>query len=144
MGAAYDALADEMKQRVGGLRALHDANHRYGRTQNAEAMLKRTAEFPPASHPLVIRHPATGRKCLYLSEGYTSAVEGLPAAEGAALLKELCEHVQRSEFQYRHAWSPGDLLIWDNRSTLHHANFDYALPQRRLMRRATVAGESLG
>jgi taurine dioxygenase len=144
MGAAFDALPEEMKQRIDGLRAIHDVNYRYGRTQNAENMLKRTVEFPPVSHPLVIRHPATGRKCLYLSEGYTSAIEGLPEAESAALLKQLCEHAQRPEFQYRHSWSPGDLLIWDNRSTLHHANFDYALPQRRLMRRATVAGESLG
>jgi taurine dioxygenase len=144
MAAAYDALPEATKQRIDGLRALHDVNHRYGRTETAQDMLKRTAQFPPASHPLAIRHPATGRRCLYLSEGYTCSIEGLPEEEGAALLKELCEHVQRPQFQYRHAWSPGDLLIWDNRSTLHRANFDYTPSQRRLMRRATVAGESFG
>ena len=144
MGAAYDALPDSTRQNIDALRATHDVNHRYGRSENAEAMLKRTAQFPPASHPLVIRHPATGRRCLYFSEGYTSSIAGLEEAQGAALLAELCEHVQRPEFRYRHAWSPGDLLIWDNLGTLHRANFDYALPQRRLMRRATVGGASLG
>lgn len=144
MGAAYDALPQATRQRIDGLRAIHDVNHRYGRTENAEAMLKRTAQFPPASHPLVLRHPATGRRCLYLSEGYTSSIAGLPEAEGAALLAELCEHVLRPEFRYRHSWSPGDLLIWDNLGTLHRANFDYALPQRRLMRRATVGGAAIG
>lgn len=144
MGAAYDALPDSTRQNIDALRATHDVNHRYGRSENAEAMLKRTAQFPPASHPLVIRHPATGRRCLYLSEGYTSSISGLPEAEGAALLAELFEHVQRPAFRYRHSWAPGDLLIWDNLGTLHRANFDYALPQRRLMRRATVGGTALG
>ena len=144
MGAAYDALPSALKQRVEWLRATHDVNHRYARTENAGEMLKRTAMFPPVSHPLVIRHPATGRRCLYVSEGYTSSIEGLPADEGEALLQTLCTHVERPEFRYRHSWSPGDLVIWDNLATLHRANFDYALPQRRLMRRATVAGQAIG
>ena len=92
----------------------------------------------------MIRHPATGRKCLYLSEGYTTHIEGIARDESDALLAALCEHVIRPEFVYRHSWSPGDLVIWDNLATLHHATFDYAWPLRRLMRRATVAGDALG
>lgn len=145
MAAAYEALPATMRRRLDGLRAVHSLFHRYGvKTESAQAMARRALEYPPVSHPLVVRHPVTGRKGLYLSEGYTTAIEGLPPDESTALLHELCEHVVRPEFQYRHHWAPGDLLIWDNCATLHRATFDYALPQRRLMRRATVAGRSLG
>ncbi len=145
MGAAYDALPQATRERIWGLRAVHSLYHRYGvKTANTEEMAQRTKAFPPVSHPLVIRHPVTGRKCLYLSEGYTSHIEGLPPDESQALLQQLCEHVVSPAFQYRHSWAVGDLLIWDNRATLHRATFDYALPQRRVMRRATVAGEALG
>ena len=145
MGPAYEALPEATQRRLDGLRAVHSLFHRYGvKTENAQAMAERTREFPPVSHPLVITHPITGRRCLYLSEGYTTSIEGVPEAESTALLRDLCEHVVRPEFQYRHSWAPGDLVIWDNRATLHRATFDYALPQRRLMRRATVAGEALG
>lgn len=144
MGAAYDALPNDTKKRLDGLRAVHSLLHRYGTKTGAADMAQRSLEFPPASHPLVIEHPATGRKCLYISEGYTTHIEGIPKDESDALLGALCEHVVRPEFIYRHSWSPGELVIWDNLATLHHATFDYALPQRRLMRRATVAGQALG
>src|SRR5690606_32392745 len=110
----------------------------------AEDMARRAQEFPPVSHPLVVRHPDTGRKCLYVSEGYTTHIEGIPEDESRALLEMLCAHVTRGDFIYRHAWQPGDLVIWDNRATLHRATFDYPATKRRLMRRATVAGEALG
>ena len=144
MAAAYDALPPAMRQRLDGLRAVHSLHYRYGSKGGAADMAQRALEFPPVSHPLVIAHPATGRRHLYLSEGYTTHIEGLPKEESDALLAELCEHVVKPEFLYRHSWSPGDLVIWDNLATLHRATFDYALPQRRLMRRATVAGEALG
>jgi taurine dioxygenase len=145
MGAAFEALPQERQQLVAQLRGVHSLHYRYSTKGDAAAeMARMTEQFPPVSHPLAIVHPVTGRRCLYLSEGYTTGIEGLPPAEGRALLEELCAHVLRPEFRHRHAWSRGDLLIWDNLATLHHANFDYALPQRRLMRRATVAGEALG
>ena len=145
MGAAYDALPEPMKQRVEGLRAVHSLHHRYGvKTENAQEMANRTLAFPPVAHPLAIRHPETGRRCLYLSEGYTTAIEGLPEDQGQLLLRQLCEHVVSPQFQYRYSWEPGDLLIWDNRATLHRATFDYGPTQRRVMRRATVAGAALG
>ncbi|MDB5966740.1 MAG: hypothetical protein JWQ72_3240 [Polaromonas sp.] len=145
MAAAYDALPGDLRERLDGLRAVHSLHHRYGtKTENAADMARRAAAFPPVSHPLVIRHPITGRKGLYVSEGYTSHIEGLPAAESEALLRQLCEHVVDPAFRYCHSWDEGDLLIWDNCATLHRATFDYALPQRRVMRRATVAGRPLG
>jgi taurine dioxygenase len=143
MGAAYDALPRDKRELVDRLRGVHSLHYRYATKGGAaQELAELTAKFPPVSHPLAIRHPATGRKCLYLSEGYTTGIEGLPEDEAAGLLKELCAHVLRPEFQYHHQWAPGDLLIWDNRATLHRATFDYALPQRRLMRRATVSGQA--
>lgn len=145
MVAAYDALPEATRRRIERLRGVHSLHYRYATKSGAADELEQlTRQFPPSSHPLAIRHPATGRRGLYVSEGYTTGVEGLTPDEGARLLEDLCAHVVRPEFSYRHSWSPGDLLIWDNFATLHRANFDYALPQRRLMRRATVSGQALG
>lgn len=144
MAAAYDGLAADVARRIDGLRAVHSLHHRYGTKAGAADMARRAEEFPPVSHPLVVRHPVTGRKSLYVSEGYTTHIEGVPKEESDALLDMLCAHVTSEQFLYRHSWAPGDLLIWDNRATLHRATFDYEPTQRRLMRRATVSGESLG
>jgi len=143
MGAAYEALPEAMRQRLEGLRGVHSLYHRYGEKEGATtAMADRTRDVAAVSHPLVATHPVTGQRCLYLSEGYTTGIEGMPQDEAGPLVAELCAHVVRPEFQYRHRWAVGDVLIWDNRATLHRATFDYQLPQRRLMRRATVAGEA--
>ena len=143
MGAAYDALPPEVKTRIDGLTALHSIVHRYEtKTGSPEEMVERTRKFPPAAHPLVVRHPDTGRPCLYLSEGYTTAIQGMDDAEARPLIEQLCRHVEKPDFHYRHRWAVGDLLIWDNRQTLHKATFDYAPEERRLMRRATVSGEA--
>ena len=144
MAAAHDGLPAGVARRIDGLRAVHSLLHRYGTKAGAADMARRAEEFPPVSHPLVVRHPVTGRKCLYVSEGYTTHIEGLPKEESDSLLEMLCAHVTSDRFLYRHAWAPGDLVIWDNCATLHRATFDYEPTQRRLMRRATVSGESLG
>ncbi len=145
MAAAYDALPPATRSLIDGLRGVHSLYHRYTiKPDKPGSMATQSADFPPVSHPLAIRHPVTGRRCLYLSEGYTTQVEGLPPGEGQQLLAMLCQHVVKPEFGYRHAWAEGDLVIWDNRATLHRATFDYTPSQRRVMRRATVAGGPLG
>ena len=85
-------------------------------------------------------HPCTGRKALYATAGECIGIEGLPHDEGVALIEELHAHCLRPEFQYRHRWQVGDLLMWDNATSMHIAICDYELPQRRLMHRTTVAG----
>ena len=85
-------------------------------------------------------HPCTGRKALYVTAGECIGIEGLPHDEGVALIEELHAHCLRPEFQYRHRWQVGDLLMWDNATSMHIAICDYELPQRRLMHRTTVAG----
>ena len=89
---------------------------------------------------MVRTHPATGRKALYVNRLMTVRIEGLPAPESDELLDLLFDHQERREFVYEHVWRPGDLLMWDNRCTLH-ARTDFSPHERRLMRRVTILGE---
>lgn len=95
---------------------------------------------PDVDVPTVRTHPVTGRKCLFINEAHTSRIPGLAEEEGAALLARLCAHIVKPEFRFEHEWRAGDLLMWDNVSVQHKANFDYDLPLRRLMHRTTVRG----
>jgi taurine dioxygenase len=141
---AYDSLAEAMRNRLAGLTAIHRYGDRY-RTQQAaggrgalsEEQLKKV---PDVRHPVIRPHPITGRQVLFVNEGFTALIEGIPEEESAALLQELYQHITRPETLYRHAWRAGDLLIWDNCLTQHRAVRNYELPLRRLMHRTTVAG----
>lgn len=146
---AYDALSDDMKNHVQKLRAVHrldEARYRQDPKTNrergarAELTYEQRQMIQDVVHPVVRTHPVTGRRCLYVNELYTFSIVGLLAEEGARLIEELCDHITRPEFIYRHKWRVGDLLIWDNCSTQHQAVGDYALPQRRLMQRTTIRG----
>jgi len=140
--AAYEGLSAEMKQRIEGLQAVHSLQLRTKKTME----LGVASDVTPAVlnseiegvQPVVRPHPITGRKCLYVSEGYTERILGLPEGEAAALLAELVAHVVKPEYVYRHSWRVHDLVIWDNHCTQHKATFDYALPQRRRMERSAV------
>ena len=142
--AAYDALPDSTKERIVKLKAVNSYEKGYYRDRKSGGRAPLTEEqkskTPDIEHPVVRTHPYTGKKCLFVNEGYTSRIPGLGAAEGEALLAELLAHATDARFIYRHRWQVGDLLIWDNSSTQHLAVHDYALPQRRLMERATVRG----
>ena len=85
-------------------------------------------------------HPVNGRQCLYLSEGYTVNILGLPEDESRDLIAELAAHCVKPEFQYRHNWRRHDLVMWDDCSTQHKATFDYPASLPRLMHRTTVIG----
>ena len=142
--AAYDALPESTKRRVDGLRAVNSYEKGYYRDRNSgprppltEEQKRKTPDMP---HPIARTHPFTGKKCLFLNEGYTSRIVGMDGPEGEALLNELLAHATDARFIYRHKWRVGDLLIWDNCSTQHLAIPDYQLPKRRLMERATVKG----
>jgi taurine dioxygenase len=153
--AAYDALPEDMKQRLQGLKNVH--SYRYYRTKNIEAQREEQARggrvveehiltedqlksVPDVETPLVRTHPVTKRKALFVNEAHTSHIVGMPQAESAKLLSHLYEHITKPEFIYTHRWRPGDLLMWDNASVQHKASFDYDLPLRRLMYRTTVRG----
>ncbi len=148
--AAYDALDEAMKRRIGGLRAIHSINKLRnprveisGRRENAAAFYARQdAERPPSRHPIVRTHPETGRKALYVSPRFTIAVDAIDDGEGQALLDELFAHQLAPEFRYRHRWRAGDLVIWDNRGVNHRACGGHGDDDIRLMHRTTVLGDA--
>jgi taurine dioxygenase len=101
-----------------------------------EAMRDR---WPTLSHPVVCRHPETGRKSLYVNSNFTTHIEGVSDAESEALLTFLFDWVASPEIQVRFRWEPNSIAIWDNRATQHFAVSDYR--DRRIMHRVTVAGD---
>ena len=146
---AYAALPEATRKRIAGLRAMHSylyifdkisAKKRVGAANLVPLTDEQKKKVPEVTHPVVITHPHTRAKILYVNEGITVRIEGLPEAEGEALLRELTDHAIRPEFVYRHSWREGDLLMWDNISTQHLAMHDYVLPRRRRMHRTTVQG----
>jgi taurine dioxygenase len=133
--AAYETLPDDIKQRIAGRRALN--------AYTTDTTL-RTASYDDARsscwHPVVRTHPATGRKALYVNRLMTREIEGLPREESEAILEKLFDHLEQPKFIYEHVWRPGDILMWDNRCTLH-ARTDFPAGERRLLRRVTILGE---
>lgn len=140
--AAYDALSPGMKKLLDGLTAIHDftfASRGVFKSEKAsEAQLDAT---PAVEHPIVKMHPETQQKILYVNPGFTSHIVGLPAEEGRALLGYLFKHMTRPEFLYRHEWAERDLVMWDNRCTMHYAIADYDGVGDRYMHRTTVMCE---
>lgn len=147
MGAAYDALSEGLKETLSTLRAVHSADHiyqpggYYSQTDLADEMTGQDLSTR-AVHPVVIRHPVTGRKMLYVNGAFTLYFEGWTREESLPLLKYLYDHGSRDEFQCRVRWQPGSVAIWDNRATWHLAMNDYH-GHRRVMHRITLTGEPL-
>jgi taurine dioxygenase len=143
---AWEALPGSMKHRLEGLRAIHSARRgysrqgMYGENDRGRSMTIRFGDSAMATqlHPIARAHPETGRKALFVSPGYTIGIEGLPAHESDAILRELFQHQARPEFVYRHRWSAGMLTIWDNRCVVHAATGGYE-GHRRLLHRITIA-----
>lgn len=131
---AYDTLSEGMKRLLEGLRGVHK-----GAKLAAATGADGSAE-QPQSHPVVRTHPETGRKALYVNRIYTSSFEGMTVAESRGLLEFLLEHCCRPDFTYRHQWRAGDVLMWDNRCTVHYAVHDYG-EAARVMHRTTIAGD---
>ncbi len=136
MRAAYDALSDEMKNRLEGLRAHHSIA--YSRhTLGFEFSEKEQEILKGAEHPLVRTLASSGRRSLYLAS-HASTIIGWPVPEARLLLRELTEHATQPHFVYRHAWRVGDLVIWDNRATMHRGRPFDDKQYRRELRRVTT------
>ena len=140
--AAYEALPESMKKRLARLKAVHrySARRRVADSPRPKLTRQQVEETPDIAHPIVRTHPYTGRKSLYVTAAECIGIEGMPDDEALDLVAELDSHCVRPEFLYRHKWKVGDLLMWDNTSSMHLAICDYALPERRLMHRTTVIG----
>jgi taurine dioxygenase len=147
MYAAYEALSDGMKLMLEGLQAVHSSRHVFGATANRPAELadrlgNQASATQDAVHPVVLTHPRSGRKGLYVNPGFTVGFQGWTVEESEPLLSYLYQHAARPEFTYRFQWAPGSLAFWDNRCTWHFAVNDYQ-GERRLLHRITLDGEPL-
>ena len=139
MRAAYDALDEATRREVDGLVCEHSLMYSRGALGFDQLTEQERAMFAPVRQTLVRTHPVTGRKSLYLSS-HAGSIVGWPVPEARAFLRDLTEHAVQPHFVYVHRWQPLDLVMWDNRQTMHRVRrFDAA--QVRDMRRTTVAGD---
>ena len=139
MRAAYDGLPDATKQRLTGLVGLHGrtdgpAGERlYGDEKGATER-----KYTEIARPAVINHPVTGRPILFVNPMHVHGFEGMPREESWPLIEELAAHATQDRFTYYHSWRVGDLLIWDERATMHRGAGDYRPDERRIMLRTIV------
>lgn len=145
MYAAYEALPESTRRRIDGLQAIQSYAYYNDKYNNNTRSLtaEQLAQVAEVAHPVVRVHPATGRKALYVSEGMTRQIVGLSEQESDALLQELFSFSTRPEFVFRQVHNPGDLILWDNRCTMHQA-LPYDLSLRRHMRRSTIMAKYPG
>ena len=141
VSTASNTLPQATKNRLDSLMAVQSIMHRL--KQTVESGIKKdyteaVRADPEATHPVVRVHPVNGRKCIYVTEGYTSRILGIPENESRDLIKELTAHCIKPEFIYSHNWRQNDLVMWDDCSTQHKATFDYPESLPRLMHRTTV------
>jgi taurine dioxygenase len=143
MCAAYDALPAARRAQLDTLKLHHSYQHfmenrEYGRIILSEAL---KAENPDVIHPLVRVHPANGRRALWASTGTVKEIVGMPNPQGLQLIDELIEFITQDRFVYRHKWRVGDVLVWDNRCTLHTGTLYDDTKYDRLMHRLWAKGE---
>jgi len=139
MYMVYDELPDGLRREVEGRKARHDFGMLHKLVGNPPPTKEEAAAMPPAWHPLVRRHPVTGRKSLYLSSIYNDAIEGLEEGASRRLIEELSDFAAQPKYMYRHEWEPHDVLMWDNRCTVH-AVTPHDPKERRVMHRTTIVG----
>jgi alpha-ketoglutarate-dependent taurine dioxygenase len=140
MYMVYDELPDALRCQVEGRRARHDFGNLHRLRDLKPLTEAEKAAMPPAWQPLVRRHPVTGRKSLYISPIYNDAVEGLDDDAARRLIDELTEFAAQPRFMYKHRWEPDDMLMWDNRCTIH-AVTPHDPTERRVMHRTTIVGD---
>jgi taurine dioxygenase len=141
MYGAYDRLDASWKLRAATLRAVHNLDFSRTRRHGEEPMTDaQRLATPPVDHPVVRTHPETGRKCLYLGD-HAESIVGIPYDEGRALIEELNALAIHPDLTYEHRWTPGELIVWDNRCLMHRATAYDPATQGRVVRRCTVLGE---
>jgi taurine dioxygenase len=146
MHLAWDTLPEPLRKAVEGRNAVHSYTSRYSHGHNADnwrptLSAEQLAQVAVVSHPIVRTHPENGRKALFVSEGFTTHIVGLPEDESQAILTELYAHSVRPEGVYRHKWQENDMVFWDNRSLIHLAG---GTPDhlRRRLHRTTIQGDA--
>ena len=142
MRAAYEALPAAMKARIDGLKTVNVFQGSASKKKSARyGVSPRAVEDKPVIHPLIRTHPENGTKAIYMHQGKVEQFVGMTPEDSQALIEELLEMAIRPEFIYRHKWRLGDLLIWDDRSTMHMAYADYDLNETRTLFRLLIKGD---
>lgn len=143
MYAAWDALPPERQHWLLDQRVVYDYAWHYEHflTHRKPLSDAQKATIPPVTHPAVRTHPETGRNALYVSHQLVKHFEGMSIEDSQPIIKELMDFATRAEFTYRHAWRPGDVVFWDNRSAMHRACPFDEKAERRLMHRTTIKGD---
>jgi len=142
MCAAYDGLSESLREQITGLDAIHDfKNFRILYKDDPTQLQRMEDSFPNPTHPVVITHPETLQRVLFVNRQFTLRIAGMSADQSRQLLETLYDQASVPEYQFRLQWEPGTLAVWDNRSCQHYAVNDY-YPQRRHMERVAVAGDA--
>ena len=139
MYAAYEGLSDDIRARIDDLDTEHDYVKAFGRQVPADKMDEIRAKYPLVTHPLVARHPETGRKHLYNNPIFMNRILGVSPEESDFLMTELWRESNNVEYQCRFHWEDDSVAFWDNRACQHYASSDY-WPEIRIMERASIVG----
>jgi taurine dioxygenase len=140
MYTAYEELPETMRSRIAGLTAVHNIMSGTGADSKVPLTEAQRAKVPDAIHPIVRRHPETGREALFVNPGFTRRVVELDARAGTTLLEELFAHANEARFTYRHKWQAGDVTLFDGRASMHSATGGYTNTDRRTLWRAFMGG----
>lgn len=139
--SAYETMPDALKERIEGRQAIHAATHTSaGTLRKGYEDVTDVSQTPGARHPLVVKHPETGRRALMLGRRQNSYVVGLPMAESEALLDAVWAHAVQPRFTWHHDWQLGDVVMWDNRCTMH-VRHEFSADDRRIMHRTQVRSD---
>jgi taurine dioxygenase len=146
--AAADLPAD-LIARLEGRTATHDIEYYWEYMRREKGSLRpplteeQKRQRPPVHHPVLMTHPITGRRVIYVNPGFTTRIDGMSDADSAATLKLLLDHVFQPRYRYVHEWRKGDLLLWDNIGSWHYARPDYTEDEPRLMKRCQVMASKI-
>jgi taurine dioxygenase len=147
--AAHDDLPGDLKRRLEHMTASHDFNkfwekmRRRPGSRRAPLSEEQRRKRPPATHPIFLTHPISGRQVLYCNPGYAIRINELDEAESDHVLEMLFQHQLQPKYQYVHRWTEGDVLVWDHIGTLHNAIADYGPDEHRLMKRCQVMADRI-
>ena len=147
--AAAADLPAAILARLEGLTATHDIEfyweymRREKNSQRPPLTDEQRRQRPPVHHPVLLTHPISGRKVIYVNPGFTTCIDGLPTDESADLLRFLLDHVLQDKYRHVHEWTVGDLLLWDHIGTWHYARPDYGADEYRLMKRCQVMASKI-
>jgi len=140
---AFDCLNEDLKVKATNFSSRHVHQSSKSPRELTKLSSKDLTEIPETTQPLVIKHPTSGRPALYLNTGRMEGIEGLPENLGYELIGTLYEHSTQSRFEYRHRWTKGEMVIWDNRSVMHQANADYDPLEYRYLYRIMIEGPKI-